>query len=621
MVPKFLFVTLLFALITLQLDDTMMAEEPVRNPIPIFVPTDKFDLWGLIDHGGNLVIPPKYRAIWSFRKVPGGKAIALVRGIDSKYGYIDATGREIHPPTLEDAFQFSDDGVARFKQDGKFGFMGLDGKPVISPQYDFARGMTSERALVLKNDKGFYIDKTGQVAIPGPFVGAKPFGRNGLAEAAVEKKRNAWGYIDTDGKWVIKPAFEETTPFSDNGRAAVATFAKSELNPLAKPELRWGVIDESGKWIVKPKYESLEAFNARGYAEFKPSGDDWWPMKRGLLNDRGEELFILKHGSLTIEKYCDLVRGDYSPGWAPYDFEGNPVESLSKKIFKWLGPFDKTKQALAFRKEKWGRVSPDGKFSQWPDEVQEPYVDYSKYDGSSIVNVDGRDGELIPVVLKGGRLGYVNAENQLVYLADFEGSPNADTLVFKRSNGTEIWRHRFKDTKLVECRSFFTPSDFKTGFKAEYLTNIQKSVDKLIAAKPTWFEFSVVMHDADGVYEVEEEDREDASFGAINVLGSHYVNEFDFSYFGDFMTGNHDLDDRYESVKKQLVAKYGKPLDLTGDENEHAKKLRDLQQFAGSDDTYWNLGAGYLGLLYLADSGDGDFGVDLILLYLPKQRP
>ena len=612
--------TLLFSLFAFQFDTDIMAQETSRIPVPIFVPTTEADLWGLIDHDGRLVVPPKYSAIWGFRKVPDGNAIALVMGTDSKFGYIDTTGREVHPTTLEDAFQFSEDGLALFKQNGKFGFIGTDGKPAIPVQYSDAKSMSYQRALVTANGKGSYIDKTGHVVIPGPFAAAEPFGRNGLAAVAVAKKPRAWGYIDTDGKWVIKPAFDRTTEFSEDGRAAVATFAKQGLNPFAKPEWRWGVIDETGKWIVEPKYDSLDAFDSRGLAVFTPVDEDESTRKCGVLNDRGEELFLRDNSYLEIEAHCDLIRPEYSLIRTPYDLKGNPVEALSNRTFNWIGHFDDAKQAVALRDDKWGRVSSDGQFKPWPDVVQEPCVDYYADDYTPIINADGQDGDLIPVVMTGGRLGYVNSDNHLAYLTDFEGSPEADTLVFKRSDGTEIWRHRFENTKLVRCRSFFLPSDKETGFKAEYLTNIEKSVNKLVAAKPTWFEFSISTRDTSEAYEVAEDDREDASYGAINILGNHYVNKHNLSFYGDFLAANHKLWDHLKSVKKQLIAKYGKPLDLANDEDQHVKKIRDLEGYIMSDASYWDLGEGYLQLSVLSNSAADDFGTTLTLAYLFKKR-
>ena len=618
---KFLSIAILCLLLTLQVDSHIMAEKPDPFPIPIFVPTADADLWGLIDHDGKLVVPPKYRAIWSFREQPDGNAIALVQGVDSNYGYIDATGREVHPTTLEDAFSVSADGLARFKRDGKFGFMNTDGKPVIPAQYDYAEGMSCERALVMNNSVGSYIDKTGKVVIPGPFVGGRSFGSNGLAAVAVTKKRNAWGYIDTNGNWAIKPAFDRTTAFSENGRAAVATFAKPGINPFASRERLWGVIDETGNWIVKPKYDSIDEFDARGYATFDTHEGSRLTLKHGVLNDRGEELFVRDSSYLEIQEHCDLIRAAYYPGPEFYNFRGDPVEELSRRKFNWIGRFDDTKRAVALREGKWGRVSSNGDFKSWPEEVQEPYVDHYADDVTSIINSDGWSGELIPVIIKGGRLGYVNADNQLAYLTDFEGSPKADTFIFKRSDGTEIWRHRFESAKLAECRNFFLPSDRETGFKAEYLTNIEKVVEKLVATNPTWFEMSMSTSESQEAYDVAEDDREYASYGAVNILGRYYVNQYDLSFYGDFMCAYNGLREHYQSLERQLIAKYGESLELTGDSNEHVKKLRELQQFVMENDRYWDLGEGYLKLDYLADSGDGDIGTTLAIAYLPKKRP
>lgn len=72
--------------------------------------------------------------------------------LDEKWGYIDSTGKFVIRPQFDDAYNFSDNGLA----------------------------------LVQMGDKWGYIDKTGSYVIESQFDRAAPFLENGLARVGNE---------------------------------------------------------------------------------------------------------------------------------------------------------------------------------------------------------------------------------------------------------------------------------------------------------------------------------------------------------------------------------------------------------------------------------------------------
>ncbi len=58
------------------------------------------------------------------------------------------------------------DGLAVVNKDGKWGFIDKTGKVVIPLQYDYASNFSEGLALVKKDGKSGFVDKTGKAVIP-----------------------------------------------------------------------------------------------------------------------------------------------------------------------------------------------------------------------------------------------------------------------------------------------------------------------------------------------------------------------------------------------------------------------------------------------------------------------
>src|SRR5690554_5998565 len=67
------------------------------------------------------------------------------------------------------------EGLARIKQDGKWGYLDATGKEVIPFEYDDAGSFSEGLAPVMKRKKWGYIDKSGRVVIDLHYDGAGGF--------------------------------------------------------------------------------------------------------------------------------------------------------------------------------------------------------------------------------------------------------------------------------------------------------------------------------------------------------------------------------------------------------------------------------------------------------------
>jgi hypothetical protein len=105
--------------------------------------------WGFIDATGKEIVPCKYDKVWEFER---GFAHVELNG---KQGYIDTTSKEVIPVQYDYAFLPSSGGLALvsvggeyrlFYYGGKYGFVDTTGKEIVPLKYDnawyFSGGIT-----------------------------------------------------------------------------------------------------------------------------------------------------------------------------------------------------------------------------------------------------------------------------------------------------------------------------------------------------------------------------------------------------------------------------------------------------------------------------------------------
>ncbi len=126
-------------------------------------PVSQNDSAGYIDRRGKTAIPFNFASAGEFKN-----GIALVSK-KTKYGFksgiIDKRGRLVFPWRYNILSNFSDDGLAVIKVNGRYGFISKTGELAIPCIYDFCPGMSEgKNALipVYKNGQCGYIDKTGK---------------------------------------------------------------------------------------------------------------------------------------------------------------------------------------------------------------------------------------------------------------------------------------------------------------------------------------------------------------------------------------------------------------------------------------------------------------------------
>lgn len=141
---------------------------------------------------------------------------------NGKYGFLDTLGNVVIKPQFDGVGCFNE-GLVSVTIDDKKGFIDRTGKYVVKPQYDYCNYFSQGVALVAKNGKWGFIDKTGEEVIRLEYDRAEDFwDANGFAAVSKDGK---WGLIDIKGRIVI-PIEHEHASSTQNGVAVVFPFDK-----------------------------------------------------------------------------------------------------------------------------------------------------------------------------------------------------------------------------------------------------------------------------------------------------------------------------------------------------------------------------------------------------------
>lgn len=198
------------------------------------------DEWGKIKYGyidatGSLVIAPRFDRAFPFGRV------ARVE-IDKRQRLIDAAGNDVTPAEV-DTFGPESGGMMLARKGKLLGYLNDEGQLAIEPKftsaYDFREGM----ARFWEQGKFGFIDKIGKAVAPAQFDSASDF-HEGMAYVRIDGK---YGFIDKNGSTVIPMQFERVQPFSDSAAAA-------------QRDKLWGFIDRKGQWIIEPRYQWVREF-------------------------------------------------------------------------------------------------------------------------------------------------------------------------------------------------------------------------------------------------------------------------------------------------------------------------------------------------------------------------
>jgi hypothetical protein len=156
--------------------------------------SDDNDLWGFKDEMGQVVILPRFNMAFDFNK---HGAAAVVDG--SNWYYINTQGHVLlQTYTFDNGPDYYEEGLARYVDGDRIGFINEAAQVVIPAAYDFAFPFTEGRARVCRGCKIVREESDEHSTVKGGW----------------------WGYIDRKGD-VVVPLIYEWAGFFEGGRGTV----------------------------------------------------------------------------------------------------------------------------------------------------------------------------------------------------------------------------------------------------------------------------------------------------------------------------------------------------------------------------------------------------------------
>lgn len=185
---------------------------------------------------------PKYDCLGTFN---GG--LAIVKGVNNLFGFIDKTGKEVIPCKYKEVNEFKEDLALVKDEAGRSFFIDRTGEKTSWSYIDaepFSEGLAPVLGL---NGLWGFIDKSGNQIIPCKYKDVSSFSE-GLA--SVQTKNDYYRYIDKNGNIVIKDKYLTAEPFKDG--YAIVTLNKRK-HPHAIINKKGKIIKEGEEYFISNK--------------------------------------------------------------------------------------------------------------------------------------------------------------------------------------------------------------------------------------------------------------------------------------------------------------------------------------------------------------------------------
>lgn len=208
----------------------------------------KDEKYGYLDENGKEVIPAKFQRAGLFRN-----GLAVVEEND-KWGYIDANGEYVIEPAYDDANSFFAN-ITEVKQNDESLIINQKGeikqRGISIPDLFRTEEWQQDGLIVVYNEEGKYgyMNVDGDLVVEPKFNEAYPFSDGvGLVNMAISKgsAESYYGYIGKDGNYVIEPKYFIARNFND-GYAYVNRSKEENIE---------GFIDKQGKMVTSKDIDS-----------------------------------------------------------------------------------------------------------------------------------------------------------------------------------------------------------------------------------------------------------------------------------------------------------------------------------------------------------------------------
>ncbi|WPC42631.1 WG repeat-containing protein [Clostridium sp. JS66] len=298
----------------------------------------KGNLYGFININGEFIIEPIYKDAEEFCE-----GLSLVKTIDDKKCFINPKNEVVLNIEYESISSFTN-GLAAFRQNGKAGYIDMEGNVAIEPQYDWINSEFNENgfSVVEVNHKHGVINKEGKYILQ-PIYDSIMNASDGIFSVT---KNGKDGYVDVNGKIVIEFKFACAHNFSE------------ELAIVHTENRKYGVINKTGEFVIEPRFNYLRDFKD-GLAVFSEKENS---EKLGYIDTEGN--IVIKEKYYEAKDFTEgLAAVETNKGMGYIDKKG---KLIIKDVFTTADDF-KDGIACVTYKGNWGYVTRDKKWIYKPE--------------------------------------------------------------------------------------------------------------------------------------------------------------------------------------------------------------------------------------------------------------
>ena len=263
--------------------------------------------YGVIDRNGNVVVEAKYDVV----QIPNPSKDIFIclhdynsedrdyssdvlnskgEKLYQEYGNVQAIPTE----TTYDGIPFEKT-VLKYKKDGKYGLISLEGKQILKPEYESVTAIPYKEGMLIvkQEDKSGVVNINGKILIPVEYESITAdnyysdqsmYKTTGFIVSKKKDEGYRYGYINYKGKKVVKTEYtqiDRVTEMQDdknvylvaykNGQAGLLKNKKVVLNYeyedinynsynnvfVVKRNSKEGIVDKQGKMIVPTEYTNI----------------------------------------------------------------------------------------------------------------------------------------------------------------------------------------------------------------------------------------------------------------------------------------------------------------------------------------------------------------------------
>ncbi|CAH1194252.1 hypothetical protein PAECIP111892_01507 [Paenibacillus auburnensis] len=271
-----------------------------------------------IDEKGKEVTSARYDYLNSLHE---GRALFSKQSTtgNSSYGYLNAQGKEVLPPVYLDAGDFMN-GTALVKvSEGEYALIDPKGTVLHTYKHPYV-GNPGDGLLAYQeteNGKYGYLNLDGSVAIKPQFTAAMPFSEGRAVINTAEDYGNAYGLIDKQGKQIVPANYYEVQQLGEN-RVALGTPVYAD-QPYRGSRY---VIADAVTGRILSNHPLLGVNNYQhGLASVYDAKDTYFIDKSGKKASQPPVIA----GAGTLSFSGSLIRADVDQRTAYYDRKGKQV--------------------------------------------------------------------------------------------------------------------------------------------------------------------------------------------------------------------------------------------------------------------------------------------------------